>query len=39
MNISYHSGRTWLIVAAVAVLVALAGGILALWLWLRPRPV
>jgi uncharacterized protein YcnI len=27
-----------LIVAAVAALVALCGGILALWLWLRPRP-
>jgi uncharacterized protein YcnI len=28
-----------LILAAVAALVALAGGLLALWLWLRPRPV
>jgi uncharacterized protein YcnI len=27
-----------LILAAVAVLLALAGGLLALWLWLRPRP-
>ncbi len=27
-----------LIVASVAALVALAGGMLALWLWLRPRP-
>jgi uncharacterized protein YcnI len=27
-----------LIVAAVAALLALSGGILALWLWLRPRP-
>jgi hypothetical protein len=27
-----------LVVASVAALVALAGGILALWLWLRPRP-
>jgi uncharacterized protein YcnI len=27
-----------LIVAAVAALLALGGGILALWLWLRPRP-
>ena len=27
-----------LIVAGVAVVLALAGGILALWLWLRPRP-
>ena len=27
-----------LIVASVAAIVALAGGILALWLWLRPRP-
>jgi uncharacterized protein YcnI len=27
-----------LIVAAVAVVLALAGGVLALWLWLRPRP-
>jgi uncharacterized protein YcnI len=27
-----------LIVASIATLLALAGGILALWLWLRPRP-
>jgi hypothetical protein len=27
-----------LIVAAVAVLLALGGGLLAFWLWLRPRP-
>lgn len=27
-----------LIIAAVAVLLALGGGFLALWLWLRPRP-
>ncbi|HEY6054956.1 MAG TPA: hypothetical protein VIU86_13555, partial [Gaiellaceae bacterium] len=27
-----------LILAAVAVLLALGGGFLALWLWLRPRP-
>ncbi|HET8607431.1 MAG TPA: hypothetical protein VFL66_10445 [Gaiellaceae bacterium] len=27
-----------LIVAAIAVLLALGGGFLALWLWLRPRP-
>jgi uncharacterized protein YcnI len=27
-----------LIVASVAALVGLAGGLLALWLWLRPRP-
>jgi hypothetical protein len=27
-----------LIIAALAGLVALAGGLLALWLWLRPRP-
>jgi len=28
-----------LIVASVAAVVAMAGGLLALWLWLRPRPV
>jgi uncharacterized protein YcnI len=27
-----------LVVASVAVVLALAGGILSLWLWLRPRP-